>query len=81
MTQISIQDLKKNLSAIMAKAEGGEKILVTRHSKPVVALSSISLDHVLSGPLVGKLKMRPILRGGLGGKALEVLREDREDRF
>jgi len=37
MKLVSIQDLQANLSALIAEAESGETILITRHNAPVVS--------------------------------------------
>ena len=35
---VSIQDLKARLSAIVAEAESGDTIIITRHNAPVAQL-------------------------------------------
>ena len=44
MNQISIQDLKGQLSSTIAKAESGATILITRHNRPVATLSPADVD-------------------------------------
>ena len=36
---VSIQDLKASLSAMVAEAESGDTIIITRHNAPVAQLS------------------------------------------
>jgi prevent-host-death family protein len=80
MSQISIQDLKANLSRAVAEAEAGDTIIITRHNEPVAALTSVRVPHVHQGSRVGKGQLRPAVRRGTGGRSLEVLLEDRGDR-
>jgi prevent-host-death family protein len=81
MEKVPVHELKENLSAYLARAEAGESLVVTRHGRPVVRISAIATPHVQVGSRVGQLVLKPVIRGGLGGRALEILREDREDRL
>ena len=40
MKQVSIQDLKATLSAVIAEVESGETVVITRHNVPVARLIS-----------------------------------------
>lgn len=81
MIRISIQDLKRNLSACLARAEAGEALLITRHGRPVVRITTAANPHLHVGKNFGRAKLRPAIDCDLGGRALEVLEEDRRDRF
>lgn len=41
MAEVGILEAKTQLSALIAKAEGGEETIITRHGKPVARLSAI----------------------------------------
>lgn len=38
MSAYSVAEAKDNLSSLIAKAEAGEEVVITRHGKPVVEL-------------------------------------------
>lgn len=52
--EVSIADAKAHLAALVARAEAGEQIVVTRHGRPVACL----------GPLPAK---KPVVFGDLRG--------------
>lgn len=78
MKRISIQDLKSGLSAIIAEAEGGNTVLVTRHNRVVARLSPVTARKTQdgAGPLSGPLV--PLLRRATRGRYLRVLLDDRK---
>ena len=80
MKRISIQALKSRLSSVVAEAEAGETILVTRHNQAVAQLGPAHEAHVHRGRLVGKGGLKPAIKEGTGGRYLAVLAEDRGDR-
>jgi prevent-host-death family protein len=76
-----MQELKQRLSALLAEAAAGERILITRHRRPLAVLASAQLEHVQLGPRFGKGSLRPLFNRATKGRYLEVLVEDRaEDR-
>lgn len=77
MKQISIQDLKANLSATIAEAEGGSTILITRHNRAVARIAPADLSRVHVGNHFGRAKLRPLRATSTRGQYLEVLLEDR----
>jgi prevent-host-death family protein len=77
MKTVSIDELKRNLASLVAAAAGGERILITRHRRPVASLSRADLEHVHVGALVGRASLKPLLRAASRGAYLEVLVEDR----
>jgi prevent-host-death family protein len=77
MRQISMQDFKKHLSAVMAEVAAGAKVLITRHKRPLAQLSSAELEHVHVGSRFGKPEIKPLFRGKTRGRYLEVLDDDR----
>lgn len=77
---VSIQDLKPQLSAIVADAQAGETVVITRHGKPVAQLGPAAPPHVHRGANAGAGTPLRSVTSGLGAKALAVLLEDRGDR-
>ena len=77
---VSIQDLKAALSAMIARAEDGETILVTRHNEPVAQLGPARAAAVHRGKNVGGGRLKAAVKRGTKGRYLEVLLEDRGSR-
>ena len=77
MTQISIQDLKSNLSNAISEAESGKTIVITRHNEPVAKLVPARAEHVHRGKHFGKGGLKPALKRGKKIPYLEILLEDR----
>ena len=80
MKEISIQDLKANLSATVAEAEAGTTIIVTRHNEPVAQLGPARPPQVHRGARVGAGRLEPAVKRGTKGRYLTVLLEDRGSR-
>jgi len=80
MKEISIQALKRNLSAAIAEAENGAAIIITRHNEPVAQLTAVRSAHVHRGATVGATGLRPALKRGTKIRYLEILSEDRGNR-
>ena len=80
MKLVSIQDLKAKLSAMVAQAESGDTIIITRHNAPVAQLSPARTASVQRGKNVGGGRIRAALKRGTKGRYLEVLLEDRGNR-
>ncbi len=80
MKQVSIQGLKANLSAVVAEAEAGATIIVTRHNTPVARLSPARAEFVHRGRNAGTARLSPAVRRNTKGRFLDVLLEDRGDR-
>jgi prevent-host-death family protein len=77
MKTVSIDELKRNLSAFVAEAAGGEQIVVTRHGRPVASLVRVDLEHVHVGATVGRGRLRPRFKAATKGAYLDVLADDR----
>ena len=77
---VSIQDLKANLSSIVAQAESGDTIIITRHNAPVAQLSPARTAFVHRGKNVGTGPLKAALKRGTKVPFLEVLLEDRGNR-
>ncbi len=70
-------ELKNDLAGIIAEAEGGADILITRHNKAVARLTRPSVEHIHHGARFGNADLKPAVRGKTGGRYLDLLREDR----
>lgn len=77
---VSIQSLKARLSAVVAEAESGHTIVITRHNAPVAQLSPVRAESVHHGKNVGSGRIRAALKRGTKGRYLDVLLEDRGSR-
>lgn len=80
MRNISIQDLKAQLSGAVSEAESGSTIVITRHGEPVAQLSPARPHHVHHGKRVGAGRIKPAVTRGTKGRYLAVLMEDRGSR-
>jgi prevent-host-death family protein len=80
MKQVSIQDLKARLSAVVAEAEAGETVIVTRHNAPVAMVGPAQRPSLHRGRRAGAGPLRPAVRRGSKGRFLAVLLTDRADR-
>ena len=77
MKEISIQDLKAQLSAAIAEAESGHIILITRHNRPVARLAPAGVSHVHVGKKLRSSHLKPLLKQATRGRYLSVLLDDR----
>lgn len=77
MKQVSIQELKRSLSALLREAAAGTRIVVLRHRRPLASLVAADLGHTTVGPRFGQGSLRPLLRRATRGRYLAVLAEDR----
>jgi prevent-host-death family protein len=79
MKLVSIQELKRHLSALVAEAAAGDRILVTRHRQPVVLLGPAESPHVHTGKRFGKASgaLKALVKKSTGGRILEILADDR----
>ncbi len=69
--------LKQGLAALVAEAEAGGEIILTRHNKPVARLIRPAMDHVHRGSRFGKASLKPAVRGKTKRRYLKILQEDR----
>ncbi len=78
MKKVSMYGLKHDLASVIAEAEAGGEILVTRHNKPVARLISAGSQHLHRGQLFGKANLQPAVRAKTMGRYLQWLQEDRQ---
>lgn len=74
---MSIDELKRNLSALIEEAAAGTRILITKHRRPVASLAAADIEHVRIGSRFGRGALKPLLRAPTQGKYLQVLADDR----
>lgn len=79
MKQLSIQDLKAQLSAAVAEAEAGHTIAITRHNAVVAKLVPAD-QHLHCGSKFGQGVLGPAIKTKARIPYLEVLSNDRGDR-
>lgn len=77
MKKVRIYELKQGLSSLIAEAEQGTDIIITRHNRPIARLSSAERQYLHVGSRFGRATLQPVLRGKTGGRYLRVLEEDR----
>jgi antitoxin (DNA-binding transcriptional repressor) of toxin-antitoxin stability system len=77
MKKVSMHDFKQELASVVAEAEAGGEILITRHNKPVARLTRPGVEHLHEGALFGKASLKPAVRRRTAGRYLQLLEEDR----
>lgn len=77
MSTVGIDELRRRLSELIRQAEGGARVVVTRHNRPVVQLTAADTLRVHQGSRFGTGKLGPAVRKGSQGAYLRVLEEDR----
>jgi prevent-host-death family protein len=77
MKVVSVKELKRRLSAVLAEAAAGVLVVISRHGKPLARITSADLEHLRVGRRFGKARLRPVLRSATRGQYLRVLAEDR----
>jgi prevent-host-death family protein len=77
MRQVTIQELRRHLSALIAEVAAGTRILVTKHEKAIACLLPAEDEHVHWGRRFHKGSLEPLLSKGTGGRYLEILADDR----
>jgi prevent-host-death family protein len=78
MKKVSMYQLKQGLASVIAEAENGEQVVITRHNQPVARLIQTETQHLHRGSHFGKAKLRAALHGITGGRYLALLQEDRQ---
>jgi antitoxin (DNA-binding transcriptional repressor) of toxin-antitoxin stability system len=77
MKSVPIYELKKDLASIIAEAEVGNEILITRHNKPVARPTCPGTEHLHAGSRFGKARLKPAVKAKTAGRYLQMLEEDR----
>ncbi|HEX5137145.1 MAG TPA: type II toxin-antitoxin system prevent-host-death family antitoxin [Planctomycetota bacterium] len=76
MQKIPIHELKRRLSELVAEAERGTPLLITRHSRVVAQLLPPDA-HVHIGARLGRGTPAPLLKARTKGRYLDVVADDR----
>ena len=72
-----MHDLKRELASVIAEAETGTEVVVTRHNRPVARLTRPGEEHLHRGSRFGNARIKPALKGKTAGRYLTLLQEDR----
>ncbi|HEY0445127.1 MAG TPA: type II toxin-antitoxin system Phd/YefM family antitoxin [Allosphingosinicella sp.] len=80
MAHFSVAKAKDGLSSLIARAEAGEEVVITRHGKPSVKLVRADQPRQMSGPgtldwLIARRKSRPGV-GITSSQLMKLLDED-----
>ena len=61
MATVSVFDAKAQFSALIARAEAGEEIVISRHGRPAVRLvpATATRERRMPGALAGQIWMAP----------------------
>ncbi|MEK1887021.1 MAG: type II toxin-antitoxin system Phd/YefM family antitoxin [Phyllobacterium sp.] len=59
---MSIAEAKAKFSELVARAQSGEEIVLTRHGKAVATISPLTNSNVKPGSLIGSLRGRVHIR-------------------
>lgn len=82
MKNVSLKDLKKDLSSLSIMAAKGEIVAVTKHNRPYIKLVPYFEPTVTRGKYFGKKSLTPALKSARRqSRSLEILLEDREDKL
>ena len=79
MKTVAIYEAKNHLSELLAAAERGEEITITRHGTPVARLVGIAHERSLAGTDAAIASLQRIRRGRrLGSSIREAIEEGRD---
>lgn len=79
MAHYSVAAAKDALSSLIAKAEAGEEVIITRHGKPAVELRALQADRKDHRATLAWLKERREARPAVNITSVELKRLDEED--
>jgi antitoxin (DNA-binding transcriptional repressor) of toxin-antitoxin stability system len=77
MKSVPMYGLKQGLASIIAEAEAGNDVLITKHNKPIARLTRPESEHIHRGSQFGKTRLKPVVKGKTAGRYLQILKEDR----
>jgi antitoxin (DNA-binding transcriptional repressor) of toxin-antitoxin stability system len=69
--------LKQELASMVAEAEAGNEMIITKHNKPIARLTRPGTEHLHTGSKFGKARLVPAIKGKTAGRYLQLLEEDR----
>ena len=77
MESVPMYGLKKERASIVAEAEAGNDVIITRHNKPVARLPRPGTEYLHVGCQFGKARLKPAVKGKTAGRYPRILKEDR----
>jgi antitoxin (DNA-binding transcriptional repressor) of toxin-antitoxin stability system len=77
MKSVPMYGLKQGLASIVAEAEAGNDVLITKHNKPIARLTRPDSEHLHRGSQFGKTRLKPVVKRKTAGRYLQILEEDR----
>jgi prevent-host-death family protein len=80
MKMVSIKVLKATLSSVVAEAEAGRTVVITRHNQPVAQVGPARPAHLHRGERAGSGRIRPAIKRRTKSRSLVLLLEDRGNR-
>jgi len=79
MPRYGVATTKDNLSKLIDKALAGEEVIITRHGKPMVRLSTVQPSRIDRGTMMEWLRERRESRPAIAITGLELKRLDQEE--
>ena len=77
MKIVTMNGPKQKPASIVAEAETGNDVLITRNNKPVALLTKPRTEYLHTGSKFGKARLKPAIRGKTAGRYLRILEENR----
>jgi antitoxin (DNA-binding transcriptional repressor) of toxin-antitoxin stability system len=77
MKYVPMHKLKKDLISIIAEAEAGNEVLITRHNRPIARLTRPGTEHLHAGSQFGNASLRLAVKAKTGRRYLQILEDDR----
>lgn len=81
MKTVSIRDVQHNLAKILLWIAAGERVTITKRSKPVAEMSPLAKKQKIKRPNFQKQLQDTFARPIRGISNAELISEMREDRF
>ena len=79
MTRAGIRQARQNLSALIDEVRKGREVIIEERGKPVAKL--VPIARMSRTPLSSHRKLRRSVRSRASKSVVELIAEDREDRF
>jgi antitoxin (DNA-binding transcriptional repressor) of toxin-antitoxin stability system len=77
MKIVTMYQFKQGLASVVAEAEAGNVVLITKHNKAVARLTRPESANLHRGSQFGKGRLKPVVKGKTAGRYLQILEEDR----
>jgi prevent-host-death family protein len=79
VTRAGIRQARQHLSALIDEVRKGREVVIEERGRPVARLVPVGQSSRV--PLSSHRRIRSSIRGGASNDVLEMIAEDREDRF